>query len=56
MIGQFLAQGPYFPLLELQARWIVAVWSGEVGSPATRRCAQAIGRRGRRSTRTTRSR
>jgi hypothetical protein len=34
VIGQFLAQGPYFPLLELQARWIVAVWSGEVVLPA----------------------
>jgi dimethylaniline monooxygenase (N-oxide forming) len=33
VIGQFLAQGPYFPLLELQARWIVAVWSGEVALP-----------------------
>jgi hypothetical protein len=33
VMGQFLAQGPYFPLLELQARWIVAVWSGEVGLP-----------------------
>ena len=32
-IGQFLAQGPYLPLLELQARWIVAVWSGEVALP-----------------------
>jgi dimethylaniline monooxygenase (N-oxide forming) len=32
-IGQFLAQGPYFPLLELQARWIAAVWSGEVELP-----------------------
>ncbi len=28
VVGQFLAQGPYFPLLELQARWITAVWSG----------------------------
>jgi len=39
VIGQFLAQGPYFPLLELQARWIVAVWSGDValpGAPAMR--------------------
>src|SRR5205807_962999 len=25
-VGQFALQGPYFPLLELQARWIVAVW------------------------------
>lgn len=33
VIGQFLAQGPYFPLLELQARWILAVWSGEVALP-----------------------
>jgi cation diffusion facilitator CzcD-associated flavoprotein CzcO len=32
-IGQFLAQGPYFPLLELQARWIVGVWSGAVTLP-----------------------
>jgi dimethylaniline monooxygenase (N-oxide forming) len=30
-IGQFFALGPYFPLLELQARWVIAVWSGEVG-------------------------
>jgi hypothetical protein len=33
VIGQFLAQGPYFPLLELQARWVVAVWSGETTLP-----------------------
>jgi cation diffusion facilitator CzcD-associated flavoprotein CzcO len=33
VIGQFLAQGPYFPLLELQARWIVATWAGEVPPP-----------------------
>jgi dimethylaniline monooxygenase (N-oxide forming) len=33
VIGQFLAQGPYFPLLELQARWIATVWSGEVALP-----------------------
>jgi dimethylaniline monooxygenase (N-oxide forming) len=33
VIGQFLAQGPYFPLLELQARWITAVWSGDVALP-----------------------
>jgi dimethylaniline monooxygenase (N-oxide forming) len=33
VVGQFLAQGPYFPLLELQARWIVAIWSGEVQAP-----------------------
>ena len=33
VIGQFLAQGPYFPLLELQARWIVALWAGELAPP-----------------------
>jgi dimethylaniline monooxygenase (N-oxide forming) len=33
VIGQFLAQGPYFPLLELQARWIVATWTGQVLVP-----------------------
>jgi dimethylaniline monooxygenase (N-oxide forming) len=33
VVGQFLAQGPYFSLLELQARWIVAVWSGAVALP-----------------------
>ncbi len=33
VIGQFLAQGPFLPLLELQARWIVAVWSGEATLP-----------------------
>jgi dimethylaniline monooxygenase (N-oxide forming) len=33
VIGQFLALGPYFPLVELQARWIAAAWSGEVALP-----------------------
>jgi dimethylaniline monooxygenase (N-oxide forming) len=33
VIGQFLVLGPYFPLLELQARWVAAVWSGEVALP-----------------------
>lgn len=28
VIGQFALQGPYLPLLELQARWIVNAWSG----------------------------
>ena len=45
VIGQFLAQGPYFPLLELQARWIVTTWTGEVAWPdeATMRAAIAQG-------------
>jgi len=29
MVGQFFALGPYFPLLELQARWAVAVFTGK---------------------------
>lgn len=33
VIGQFALQGPYFPLLELQARWIAAVWSGAIAPP-----------------------
>jgi dimethylaniline monooxygenase (N-oxide forming) len=33
VVGHFFAQGPYFPLLELQGRWIVALWAGEVAAP-----------------------
>jgi dimethylaniline monooxygenase (N-oxide forming) len=32
-VGQFFAQGPYFPLLELQARWVIAIWAGELEPP-----------------------
>jgi hypothetical protein len=35
-IGQFALQGPYFPLLELQARWIVGVWAGDIDAPDPR--------------------
>jgi dimethylaniline monooxygenase (N-oxide forming) len=42
VIGQFLAQGPYFPLLELQARWIVAVWSGETALPGAAQMRHAL--------------
>lgn len=42
VIGQFLLQGPYWPLLELQARWVVAVWSGAVSAPGTRRMREVI--------------
>jgi hypothetical protein len=43
VIGQFLLQGPYFPILELQARWIVALFAGQVQPPdvATMRRAMA---------------
>ena len=33
VIGQFATSGPYFPLLELQARWIVNVWAGLIEPP-----------------------
>jgi dimethylaniline monooxygenase (N-oxide forming) len=33
IVGQFALQGPYFPLLELQARWIVGTWSGQTPPP-----------------------
>lgn len=33
ILGQFPLQGPYFPLLELQARWVIGVWSGETPPP-----------------------
>ena len=56
VIGQFLAQGPYLPLLELQARWIVATWAGDVSPPDEARMRATIAEPRRRSTRTTRSR
>jgi len=33
VLGQYATSGPYFPLLELQARWIVNLWSGAVDPP-----------------------
>ncbi len=42
VIGQFLLQGPYFPLLELQARWIAAVWSGQALLPSVERMRDAL--------------
>jgi hypothetical protein len=32
-VGQFALQGPYLPLLELQARWIAGVWSAMSTAP-----------------------
>jgi dimethylaniline monooxygenase (N-oxide forming) len=32
-IGQFPTSGPYFPLLELQARWVVNLWTGTIDPP-----------------------
>ena len=37
VIGQFLLQGPYWPLLELQARWTMGVFSGAVPYPGAPR-------------------
>ena len=34
IIGQYATAGPYFPLLELQARWIVNLWAGAVDPPS----------------------
>jgi hypothetical protein len=42
VIGHFMLQGPYFPLLELQARWIAAVWSGQVGFPGDVRTGRVM--------------
>ena len=49
VVGQFLAQGPYFPLLELQARWVVGLWAGDIEAPdpATMRRAWPSHGRGR---------
>jgi cation diffusion facilitator CzcD-associated flavoprotein CzcO len=33
VLGQYATSGPYFPLLELQARWVVNLWSGAVDPP-----------------------
>jgi len=33
VIGQYATSGPYFPLLELQARWIVNLWAGALDPP-----------------------
>ena len=42
VIGQFALQGPYFPLLELQARWIVNAWSGAGPEPDDRAARASI--------------
>jgi len=32
-VGHFRMNGPYLPVLELQARWLAACWAGEVEAP-----------------------
>ena len=44
VIGQYALQGPYFPLLELQARWIAGLWSGAISPPADRVMREAVRR------------
>lgn len=34
-VGMFGQVGPYFPVLELQARYVAAVWSGQIPAPTT---------------------
>ena len=41
-IGQYFAQGPYWPMLELQARWVMHLWSGEIDPPSVRAMRLAI--------------
>ncbi len=38
LTGQFVIHGPALPVLELQARFIAAVWAGSARSPTARRC------------------
>jgi dimethylaniline monooxygenase (N-oxide forming) len=42
VVGQFLLQGPYFPILELQARWIVALWAGDIEPPDETRMRRSV--------------
>ncbi len=44
VIGQYALQGPYFPLLELQARWIAGLWSGAISPPADAEMREAVRR------------
>ena len=50
-VGLFPAQGPFFSLLELQARWLVALWAGDVGAAGRRGDARARSRSRRRRSR-----
>ena len=41
-LGQYVLQGPYLPVLELQARWLAALWSGAVEAPDRERMLSGI--------------
>jgi hypothetical protein len=42
LLGQFLLIGPQIPTVELQARWVAAVWSGALAAPAAKRMQAGI--------------
>ena len=42
LLGQFLLIGPQIPTVELQARWVAAVWSGTLTAPAAERMRAGI--------------
>ena len=42
-IGLYVQVGPYFPVLELQARWIAMVWSGIKPLPSREKMMAGIG-------------
>jgi dimethylaniline monooxygenase (N-oxide forming) len=44
VMGQFVLQGPYFPVLELQARWLAGVWSGAIDAPSQEQMRAGIER------------
>jgi dimethylaniline monooxygenase (N-oxide forming) len=41
-LGQYLLIGPYFPTVELQARWVATLWSGGVPAPSRERMLNSI--------------
>lgn len=41
-VGQYVLQGPYFPVLELQARWLAGAWSGAAAMPTEERMRAGI--------------
>jgi hypothetical protein len=43
-VGLLLLQGPYLPVLELQARLLAGLWSGEIPAPGAERMRAGVGR------------
>ena len=42
VLGLYPQQGPYLPVLELQARWVVGLWSGALPPPDATAMRQAL--------------